>query len=317
VIDHERCSALLRDFAAGDLGEADARAVREHLGTCASCSSELIVVQMLVDSPEEHLTELESRRLRQGVASALESSAAEPLRYDSGGDVIPSRVSPWQARIAPLLGAAAVIALLLFAATQVTLGGSDDLATSGAPNMEAGGGDKAPRDTETRASDNDDHKGVSEGRSKAAAVTGDAIESADGAAAGPQPQFLPLGKVTARELEQLATSGAAFTSFAKSYSGANATVLQDEFLDRLALDAPAGSRDEIRTCGAQIFEQGSRYRYLPAYGGFATIKGTRALLLGFAYTLQEKRPLDRFQLWAWKRPGCEHVILYQKGPIGP
>jgi hypothetical protein len=331
VIDHERCSELLRDYVTGDLGDADARAVDEHLVTCDRCSAELWALEALT-VPMEDLSEIESRRLHDAVAAATREGlgSEEAVRYDSGGTVIPTRSGDWRARIAPFMGAAALIALLIFGASRVMTGGSSADST----NVAGGGAERSLSEKQSdqveaskAASPNPDGgrpKSLKGTVSSGAASSADT--SSDDAAfstptsstpAGAKPTFTPpLGKVTRSEVEDLA-SDVPFTSFSDDYRTHDADLLRNVYLKRLADQAPNLSlKSEIKDCGSRIFEEGDGYHFLPAFGAVATIQGTRALILGFAYTLQEKAPLNRFQLWAWKRPGCTNVVLAQRGTIG-
>jgi hypothetical protein len=319
INDHERCSELLRGYVAGELAASEAEWVAEHTASCDECRAELTAVKALVLPPVEEPTQLELARLHKAVMDAT--------RVDTAPIVIPRKSGALGRRLAPYLGAAATIALLLFAASQVTLSGGDS-ADSPSAALDAGtegaetGGDGAgvvPGSTE-KPRKSDGKKVLPETASGDQAVTptsGGSDGGATAALSGPQPVYTSLGKVTPKELEDTAVHDPPFSSFARQYNGRSARALQGRFVRSLSLDAEDGvTAKAIKNCASTVIEQGSNdLYYLPAYAGTGVIDGTRALLIGFAYTLQEKAPLDRFQLWAWERPGCDTVILYRGGPI--
>jgi hypothetical protein len=311
INDHERCSELLRDYVAGELAAPEADWVAEHTTSCDECRAELIAVRALVLAPSEEPTELERARLHKAVMDAT--------RVDTAPVVIPRKSDGLVRRLAPYLGAAAAIVLLVFAASQVTLSGGDSENATSAGMDAAGdaGADGAPEAAPEPSEDPEKRggKGVVTNGQPATVADGEAL--AGGSLSGPQPVYESLGKVTPKQLEDTAVHDPPFSSFAEKYTGRSARALQGRFVRRLALDAgDQVTARAIKNCAATVIEQGNKdLFYLPAYAGTGVIDGTRALLLGFAYTLQEKAPLDRFQLWAWERPDCDTVILYRGGPI--
>lgn len=308
--EHERCSQHLRDFASGVLGGTEREWVEEHLASCAECTAEHSAVVALAALQEGSLTELERARLQRGVREGMEESSSRT--------VIARHRPDWRQRIAPGIGAVALLALLLYAAAQVDLGGGADN-LSVAPRSggaERSGGRDQENQPATSAPLGEASKAAKDKTTDRFTNGGDVTQSAS--LDGPKPVYDgSIGRTNAAELERRASLGEPFSSYRSDYTGRDAVRRQGRFLDLLAAHAhePSAAND-IRACGTSVLEH-REYDYLPAYGGFARIHGKPALLLGFAYASNEGDPLKRFQLWAWQRPGCDHVILYSSGPIQP
>ena len=114
-IDHETCSSLLRELAAGNLDGTRAALVREHLSSCDRCRSELVAVEALRTERAARLSDDERRALHEGVLRARRSTApAERSRSHRS----------WGERLLPALAAAAVIAVIAAGAALVTSGGT-------------------------------------------------------------------------------------------------------------------------------------------------------------------------------------------------
>jgi hypothetical protein len=220
------------------------------------------------------------------------------------------------------MGAAALVTVILFAAAQLNTGEGDKQAslqdessnaTGEAPQGGAdSGGEFSGGDSEVISGGGGQGSAPTESNSSHPST----LKSAD-KAGDPVPLYdRSIGKTSQFKLERRATYGQPFASFSSQFDGEDAVVRQARYLDLLATSAPAEDADAIRDCGRQVLRH-QEYRYLPAYGGFARIHGKPTLLLGFAYSEDDKDPLKRFQLWAWERPGCDHVVFYSSGPIRP
>jgi hypothetical protein len=120
----------LAPFARGDLGAPEAERVRQHIAGCRDCAAELAAISALAGSPEPPaLNDLERRGLHRGVFEELQVTGS-PARRGVG------------ARIAPALGAAALLAVLVFGGAQVLQGGlsgGDDAESSAGVAADSGG----------------------------------------------------------------------------------------------------------------------------------------------------------------------------------
>ena len=99
---HERCSELLLAYAQGALFGALREEVENHLDTCSDCSSEYAGLSALRAGPDAELNELERKRLRAGIDSELQKER----------EVDAPSVGRWRRNAAPLLAAAAAVAVI-------------------------------------------------------------------------------------------------------------------------------------------------------------------------------------------------------------
>jgi putative zinc finger protein len=287
---HERCSELLAAYAGGRLDASEQAAVEHHVGGCPDCSAELDAVRALSADGDAPLSELERARLERGIAWEL-------------GDLIPSRPerSRVWTRLAQGLGAAALLAIVGVGIAQLGTGqsgGNDSGAAVGVPGaVNDGGGGGAEAGTDTAAG------------------------NADAMAPLPGPSFQRHTiALTDAKLAHLGERSAQFRSFSAAYSAADAVKLKDDYVRRLAADAPTGiQQDQVRECADQVFDSTQSYSLLPAYAADARLDGKDALVLGFAWTDKPEGPLDQYMLWVWPVTGCgaQDVPLdYSAGPIG-
>ena len=126
-IDHETCSSLLGELAAGSLDATRTALVRDHLSSCDRCRSELVAVEALRVGRAARLSDDERRTLHEGILRARPSTAP----------AVRSRAHrSWGERLVPALAAAAVIAVIAVGAANLFnsggTGGQSSDATSGA-----------------------------------------------------------------------------------------------------------------------------------------------------------------------------------------
>ncbi|MGH2755955.1 MAG: zf-HC2 domain-containing protein, partial [Actinomycetota bacterium] len=140
-LEHERCSELLGPLLRGELSERETALVKEHLAGCEECRAERLGLEALAGAPgvmavsAEPLSELERARLHRAVSAALPHPRT----------IVPDTPKPWVARLAPYLGAAAALVLVVFGVTQMDLGGSDeDAGFSTRDEAGDGGAGRAP-----------------------------------------------------------------------------------------------------------------------------------------------------------------------------
>lgn len=129
---HERCSELLGAFASGELDAQHRTQVEGHLSSCRDCSLELAAIEALAAPDLVEMTGVERDRLTGAVRAAL----------------LPPRRAAWSARwgrrVAPAVGAAALLAIVALAV--VSLPGDrslPDTATGGGTTTEQVEGDEA------------------------------------------------------------------------------------------------------------------------------------------------------------------------------
>lgn len=96
---HEDVSALLRSYAEDGLGKDQRARVQDHLGSCAECRAELGVVTALMAAPARPMDDLERAALHQAVRTEIALAQAP-------------RMQRWGRRLAPALGAAAILAVI-------------------------------------------------------------------------------------------------------------------------------------------------------------------------------------------------------------
>lgn len=276
---HARCSELLGDFARGALAPEEAALVRAHLDACPDCSRELVGVRALLPREGDELTEHERARLTRGIKWQVPEIDA------------PRRRSPWSARVATALGAAALLAIVGVALVQ---GKRDNAATGGGGN--ASGAGKAPAESHD-----------------------DSIRNAPAAAAAPRP--VPTfqrhaGVLTNAKLDAIGKHDQ-FTGFRNSYSAPDAHELQPTYTSALAAQAPENASDRVRSCAETVYANTQSYSLLPAYAADGRIDGHKALVLGFAWTDKASGPLDQYMFWVFPTSSCDSPLDYRTGQIGP
>jgi len=319
-IDHERCSENLGAYLRGELHADTHRAVAAHLAGCEECELELRGLTALTAEPAspDSLTDDERVALHRSLAAARSVSAKT---------IAPARRSPW-ARVAPVLGAAALVVLGVFALTRVDFQGGDD-------EGDAAGADRALEeqaelpDTEVEVGGPDiasgepkalsDASAEAEGGGQAASAEefGSVDESRTAAfqgAAAVAARFDPdAGSFDADDLRRYAANQAPFTLFPLSYRASDADApLSRSYLESLAGAAPRiDDGTLLRSCGEQVLQQD--IPILPVYGAFGKLDGRDVLVLGFVYARNGE--LDRFRVWVWPRGDCDIPVLTQDGNI--
>lgn len=262
---HEEWSELLRAFAVGALDHKTSRELESHLRSCAECRSELAAVTALLESEEAPLSHSERAALHAALAGELE---------DTAGVVPLSQTSqrPWLRRLAPALGAAALLLIGGVAAFQGLVGGS------GSAGSDTGG---------------------------AAGVTSEAGSQRAAPAAKPSaPAWLGnLGRTSLDEVADLARSRPALDSLRKSARTEVAAAGADSPADLLAPEAPAKLRDSVRSCVGEISDQFEQADLLPVVGAEGRLEGKKVLFVGFVASSSGRRT-DQLTVWALQPGSC-------------
>lgn len=97
---HERCSELLGAFASGELDAQHRARVEGHLSSCRDCSLELAAIEALGAPDLVPMTGAERDRL----TGAVRAAVLQPRRA--------AWSAPWGRRVAPAVGAAALLAIV-------------------------------------------------------------------------------------------------------------------------------------------------------------------------------------------------------------
>ena len=269
---HDAWSELLLEFTRGELDRARSEDLETHLRSCADCRAELTALRALLEAPGVKMTEAERTELH----SALQAG-------QHAGNVVPlvPRPSPersFMRRLAPALGAAALLIIGGVAVLQGDLLGGSDGSSGGA----AGGSGVA---LETQQSD--------------------ALAARD---LGGRPVWLgDLGRTSLDKVADLARSRSSVESVRKAYR--SAPTADEKLRKGLALTnilaplAPPGLRDSIRSCVDEVSAQFEGARMLPAVGAQGRLEGSKVLFVGFVTSSSERRP-DQLAVWAFEPRTC-------------
>lgn len=308
ITTHEQCSELLAPFAKGELDDATERAVDVHLQGCSDCASEHRAVLALLSAEPQPLTDIERARMRRVV---LEEAVPAPDTH-----AIAPAPADRRARLFPLLGAAALIAIIaVFAFTGLgNLGGTD----AGDSTAQSGGEGEA---------DEAEGEDTVDGGLEAAQEEQASEDTAGGSAAGagtmrakaPTPTFRPsIGEVDRARLNKLGRQGLPLVVFSRAFSVTDVPRLRDRFIEHMADRAPTAHGNQIRDCATTITEEFPNA--LPAYsaiGHFAERPQREVLIVAFAWTDEPEGPLDQSMVWAWPLGNCGSVAHYSKNVIEP
>jgi Putative zinc-finger len=283
-LNHELCSEYLPRFLVGDLEQEQRAAVELHLADCVECRAERHALEALI-RPAATLSATERAELHTALDREL------PTVVDGAPAPAPSRAGErsrrWRSRLAPALGAAAVVALVAVGVATLS-GGLGD--AQNAFEVSGGGGGQADSVAEPGA------------ESAPARLSSQAAS----------PRWIgSLGSVTAADLSRKGERGRELRSVAESFQAAGARAKSDAFTDELVTRAPAGLEDAIRACVKQV--TGLGYTALPAFGARARLEGRDVLVLGFAWT-PARGSLDRFMVWAFAGDTCDPVS-YHSGSV--
>lgn len=311
MMEHTQASELITSYVRGELDEATSASLSRHLDRCSDCSLEVRAVQALLEPlDDETLTDLERAGLHRGVAASTRAGANR--------EVVPETKQGW-ARVAPWLGAAAVIALLAVGIVSSDLGGGDDTVGSGdAASVQEGAGRARDESAPLEFGGPDIADEAAEPEALAAA-TEDSRASGSDAAGGEAfgrvaARFDPdAGSFKTRDLKRYAARREPFRGFAAAYSAKDADDLSDLYLQAIQNAAPSGEgKSLIRTCALQVLEQD--FPIVPAYGAYGRFDGRDVLVLGFVYA-PNGGDLSRYLVWVWPREDCSTPVKIIAGRI--
>ena len=317
-IDHDRCSELLAAFHRGELEEREARAVADHLRGCDECRAESAAAALLMEpGTDAPLSPAERSRIETSVMAAVSTAKPDTENVVS----LTQKRTPWGARMAQALGAAAVVALIATFAYLGLAGGGDD---------SDGGADVASRsaaevdDAEGKLSAQDEP--VAEGAAADSAGGGgsgttESLEAATGTTTAPnfkapEPTFAIARRLSANRLEKLGESGLGSVRFENAYRAADRdrdSNLLDILVDEAARVSGKEDAVQVEECATRVME--TEDPVLPTFGLVGTLDDREVLVLGFSWTPRRSGPLDRYMVWAWERGDCDVTVDYIDGRI--
>lgn len=297
---HEEVSEVLSDYARGDLDATTKTAVDEHLSGCSKCASELRAVSVL-HLEQAPLSDIERSRLHRAVNDQVGQS--------------PARRSPvrgrerWAARVAPALGAAALVALGAVGALSLMTGdGGDELSLRGSDDggaltdVAGGGGDQGAASTARKAPGPDED--VAEG--KAVEENLDGAPDSASLAEPLEPTFDPTtAPIDRRDLSSLAgkTGYEAFNSSGEVNRMASREL---SLVEQLSQMAPKSVRSQVRSCARSVTSRGQEQLFA-TFGTLTEVDDRPSLVLGFIWP-GPPQDQTRYMLWAWPRGSCEEPL---------
>ena len=282
--DQHAWSELLLEFARGELEGARSEDLEGHLRSCADCRAELAAVRALLEAPGAPMTEAERAELH----AALQAGSQQ------AGNVVPlvprpSSERPLMRRLAPALGAAALLIIGGVAVFQGGLVGSSG--DSGGAGGSAGGGQAALENAQDTAR--------------------------EGGLLGTPVWLGDLGRTSLDKVADLARSRSSVESVrnasrtqAKADQGLQR---QAALTDVLAPQAPPELRDSVRSCIDEVASQFEDGRMLPAIGAQGRLEGVKVLFVGFVTSSSGRRP-NQLAVWAFEPRSCA-PLGYQASPL--
>ncbi len=298
-LDHSTVGELLGRYISGELERDTAAAVAGHLRNCPECRQEEAGLRMLL-VPVQGLSASEKSRLRAGLATALSDEAGSPARPE----VVRLR-RPFLARLAPALGAAALLVVVVIALSRIDLGvrgAGDDAGGARVAQPEAGL----------------DREGTTSGAAEALEAQVAPVQPVFNASAGEleQADLKHLGR-TGFTTEQPVQDNAAVSAEAGGQGGPRAARVSDlDFYRDPMLDSLTEQAGDVRVgeCAHSVFAGGYK-RVAPMYGAFGEYDNQPVLVLGFLWSSANKGPLDNYAIWVWPRSSCAIALGTFSGPV--
>ncbi len=280
-ITHERCSELLGDYVAGELGSQERSLVDDHLAGCADCAAERDALVALAATEFQPLTEGERAELRAAVMGAATAAPGPSEVLADERDTVIVPLGGWRSKATRYIGIAALLAVLAVGFVYVGM-----LGTGGSGQDAAGGG----AEDEASLSDSNAGSGGGAGEDSAekpAPATGEAL--ADQGRTLNKEYFLGFrtgpvfendqGELSLDALDELSRRPV-FHSFSEVYTVRQARRSIDPSLAALAETVPDELAEELRECGrtalGDLADPG-----LAAYATTGSFEGRDSLVIGF------------------------------------
>ena len=309
-ITHERCSELLGSYSEGRMDDAARADVEAHLATCPDCSLELAGLTALRVGEIEPMTGPE----REVITAAVRAAVA--------GDTGPSRSANWSTlwgrRMAPALGAAALVAIAVVGYVSFQADESD-LPAAGTTTQEVDRSTNAPVEDATAEDADAETFGTATGTSnEAGGPAADTAQSqemqikAGTDAIAPGRIAAPVAVVIEDRFARTAFTPDLFAprdARTAKNSGAGGVGATDALL--YAADDPL-LQSRVEECARMAIET-SPYPLTPSYA--AHFPDDDILVLGFVWRDEVSGALN-FELRGWRGASCDRVSpIYRSGPV--
>jgi Putative zinc-finger len=308
TMNHDRCSELLAAYVDGELDASTMDEVGTHLQGCPDCRLEETALRAMSAVVVTPMSADERSWLHEQVLSGAKGVAED----DAAPAIIVPRRTPWLARVAPALGAVAALLVLAVGVMMVggNLSGSNDqgaMPSAGADRIGPDGAEEAAGGSPEVGRKDQDQAG------DAAATASGEVYALEGKVV--RPRFKRLGKVQDRTLRMIGRRDATFNSYFDAFKVRDVDPQQDFLLNRLVQRSPVDLENQIRDC-AQVVMSSGPPASLPAFAATAIRDARDILVLGFAWSDQDRGPMYRYMMWSWPLDGdCGNPIGYEAGRI--
>lgn len=302
---HERCSELLGAFALGELDAPDRASVEVHLGSCRDCSRELAAIEVLAAGDLVGMTGAERDRL----TGAVRAAVLRPTR--------PTWSQRWSRRVAPAVGAAALLAVVAVAI--ISLPGDRSL-----PEAATGPQDTPDQGAEVERVEGADMKAAPQPASQDS--TTETIESGADHGAGTVTGATATGKTTTQNFGSTALRAAVTTTVsAQDFATAGLDIgslvpaqLPRSVTDNRAVEPLADSAPNervaglIRTCADRAISTSP----VPLVATSATyFPSDDLLVIGFVWVESSTGDLN-YEIRGWREGRCDRVTpIYRRGLV--
>lgn len=305
---HEESSSRLRAYSQGALDEVEAAEVEAHLAACPGCTRELGVVRLLLTTTESSMDDLERATLHRDVRSAVIVPA-------------PARRERWGRRLAPALGAAALLAVIAVGVVSLDRDPSPSDTSNTTTDI---------ADAEAPAAEEADRHEATTGRTMAGQASdvasgsdaGSGGGSAGGDAALPEANSKPAaGTIQAPGIAGAPRARAMVTVVQRSFSAASfdrralvrARANTDALRFSLHSSAPAGRvRDVIRRCVETTLATSP----LPLRPAMATVYRADDIVV-ITFLWDDASGALNYEIRGWRGGVCDRPSpIYRRGTLG-
>lgn len=312
---HEEVSTLLRPYAQGTLDDVSITAVDQHLASCRACTAELQVVRLLTTADVQPMDDLERATLHRDVRSAVRVPST-------------SRREWWGRKLAPAMGAAAVLALIAVgivsleranvAPQAVQEGGETSEDTEGGETQNDYDADSAPR-AKAEPADAADAATTSDAAGTAGGSTGGGGAARNSGVAAGTAESIEASKpsVLRRDRAGITVVDRSFASASfdpGSLVAARPRAGKQGLLGRGALFTTPGSgglEDIVRRC-VDVTLATSPYPLMPTSATF--YRRDDILVVTFVW-VDESDTLN-YELRGWRSGACERPSpIYRRGRV--
>jgi anti-sigma factor RsiW len=314
-ITHERCSELLGPYSTGRLDDASRGDVDSHLATCPDCSRELAGLTALRAGEVEPMTGPEREVITAAVRAAV-LGGAKPITGPMTGRSFSAGWSEgWGRRLAPALGAAALVAIAVVGYVSFQAEESD-LPTAGTATQDEDRSANTTVEDSTAEEAEAETFGASKEAGEPEADTAQSqdmqIEAGSGIDA-PGRTAAAIAVVVEDRFARAAFTPDLFAprdaALTTRNGGAGGVAATDTFL--YAADDPA-LQSRVEECARTVTET-SPYPLTPTYA--AHFPDDDILVLGFVWRDEPSGALN-FELRGWRGSSCDRVSpIYRSGPV--